>query len=202
MHTLYHSPYSQHARRVVALMEAAGLDHEIRPVDMENREFLSPSYLAVNPNHQVPTLVDSDIKIFESNAILRYLCLKHGLKDWYPEDLKARAAVEQWLDWNQCRLSPAVVDIVLNTVFMGEHGDQGAIERGREALKELSAILDDALDGQDYLTGDSPTIADLSLASNITQLAFADAVPQQPNIQAWYRRVCGIEGYRKSLPQA
>ena len=54
----------------------------------------------------------------------------------------ARALVEQWLDWNQCRLSPVVIDIVLNTVFMGENGDQAAAQRGREALPELAGVLE------------------------------------------------------------
>ena len=106
MYTLFHSPFSQHARRVVSLMIEAGLEYQLRHVAMEKGEHLSPAYLAVNPNHQVPTLLDGDVKIHESNAILRYLCLKHDLTQWYPQALPARAAVEQWLDWNQCRLSP------------------------------------------------------------------------------------------------
>jgi glutathione S-transferase len=120
MYILYHFPYSQHARRVVSLLEAAGLPYELRHVDMAKGEHLSAAYLAVNPNHQVPTLLDGDLKLHESNVILRYLCQKHGLTDWYPADLKQRARVDQWLDWNQCRLSPAVIDIVFNTLFAGE----------------------------------------------------------------------------------
>lgn len=81
---MYHHPYSQHCRRVVALLEEAGLDYELRRVAMEENEHLSPAYLKINPNHQVPTLQDGDLKMFESNAILRYLCVKHRLTSWYP----------------------------------------------------------------------------------------------------------------------
>ena len=112
MYILYPFPYSQHARRVVSLLEAAGLPYELRHVDMAKGEHLSAAYLAINPNHQVPTLLDGDLVLHESNAILRYLCHQHGLSDWYPADPKHRARVEQWLDWNQSRLSPAVIDIV------------------------------------------------------------------------------------------
>ena len=73
MYTLFHSPYSQHARRVVSLMIEAGLEYQLRHVAMEKGEHLAPAYLAVNPNHQVPTLLDGDVKIHESNAILRSL---------------------------------------------------------------------------------------------------------------------------------
>jgi glutathione S-transferase len=148
MYRLYHYPYSQHSRRVVSLLEEAGLDYETVPLAMDQGAHMGPEYLAINPNHQIPTLMDGEIKIHESNAILRYLCFKHDLDDWYPTDLAARASVEQWLDWNQCRLSPVVIDIVLNTVFMGDGGDQHAAERGRRALPELAQILEAGLEAQ------------------------------------------------------
>ena len=102
--------------------------YELRHVDMAKGAHLSADYLAINPNHQVPTLVDGDLVLHESNAILRYLCHKHGLTEWYPADPKHRARVEQWLDWNQSRLSPAVIDIVFNSLFrrraQGRAGDR------------------------------------------------------------------------------
>ncbi|HET6160124.1 MAG TPA: glutathione S-transferase family protein [Dongiaceae bacterium] len=201
MYILYHFPYSQHARRVVSLLEAASLPYELRHVDMAKAEHLSASYLAVNPNHQIPTLVDGDLTLHESNAILRYLCQKHGLTDWYPADLKHRALVDQWLDWNQCRLSPAVIDVVRNKVFLGPKGDKEAIARGEARLRELGPILEDGLRAHDFLTGGKPTIADLSVASNLFQLGMADAIPAGEHIAAWYGRIAALEAFRKSLPQ-
>jgi len=200
MYVLYHYPYSQHARRVVALLEEAELAYELRHVAMDEGAHLSPEYLAVNPNHQVPTLVDGETVIFESNAILRYLCVKHGLDDWYPTELNARAAVERWLDWNQCRLSPSVVDVVLNKVFLADQGDPAAIRRGEEKLAELLPILDSALADRAFLAGAKPTIADLSVASNITHLGLADASPREANVATWLSRICAIEGFQKTLP--
>lgn len=198
MYVLHHHPLSQHARRVVALLEAAHLPYELRRVSLETGEHLSDGYRAINPNHQVPTLVDGELKIFESNAILRHLCHKHGLVDWHPDDPARRAMVEQWLDWNQCRLSPAVVDIVFNAVFLGPKGDQAAIARGRDRLAELAPILETALQSQPYLAGATPTIADLSVASNIAQLALADAAPSTPSIRAWYGRIDALDGVQRS----
>lgn len=202
MYTLYHSPFSQHARRVVSLMIEAKLDYELRHVAMEKAEHLSPEYLAVNPNHQVPTLLDGDVRIHESNAILRYLCVKHALDDWYPSEPASRAAVEQWLDWNQCRLSPAVVDIVLNSVFLGERGDATAVERGRNKLHELEPILENGLAGTSFLAGERATIADLSLASSIFQLGFASISPAGLYTRRWFERVSAMDGFRRSLPQS
>jgi glutathione S-transferase len=200
MYILYHSPYSQHARRVVSLLIEARLAYELRPVAMEKGEHRSPEYLTINPNHQVPTLIDGDIRIHESNAILRYLCTKHELRGWYPTELRARAAVEQWLDWNQCRLSPAVVDIVLNAVFMGDAGDRAAIQRGADRLRELEPILESGLAQRPFLAGQNPTIADLSVASSVFQLGFADMAPQGEMTRAWLTRIQAIEGFRRSLP--
>ena len=202
MYVLYHFPYSQHARRVVSLLEAAGLPYELRHVDMAKGAHLSAAYLAVNPNHQVPTLVDGDLVLHESNAILRYLCHKHDLTDWYPADPKHRARVEQWLDWNQCRLSPAVIDIVRNKLFRGDKGDLGAIARGEANLRELAPILDAGLAAQDFLTGPKATIADLAVASNLFQLGLAKASPPGMHTAAWYQRMGTLDAFRKSLPPA
>ncbi|OMH32086.1 glutathione S-transferase family protein [Motiliproteus sp. MSK22-1] len=201
MYTLYHFPHSQHARRVVSLLEEAQLEYQLKHVAMDKGEYLSPEYLAINPNHQVPTLLDDGVKIHESNGILRYLCYKHRLVNWYPDDLPRRALVEQWLDWNQCRLGPVVVDIVLNKVFMGDKGDLQAAALAEKKLPELASVLNQELEKKNYIAGDQPTIADLSLASNIFQLSYADAVPQLAEIESWFKRICALPGFQKSLPQ-
>lgn len=200
MYILYHFPYSQHARRVVSLMVEANLEYELRHVALDKGEQHSPEYLAINPNHQVPTLIDGGVKIHESNAILRYLCMKHGLAAWYPEELAVRAKVDQWLDWNQSRLSPTVVDIVFNSVFLGPAGDRSAVERGLSRLPELWSNLDSELTDTPFLAGVRPTIADLSLASNIFQLSLANVTPAGRNAAGWFQRVSELEGFQKSLP--
>lgn len=201
MLTLYYHPFSQHARRAAALLEQAEIPYERVHIALNEGAHRAQDYLSINPNHQVPTLVDGEVKIHESNAILRYLCHKHSLTDWYPEDPAARASVEQWLDWNQCRLSRSVIDIVLNKVFMGDAANQAEIARGEENMIELGEILADALEQRQFLAGDFATIADLSVASNISQLQLADAVPDRSSIRAWYQRVCDIPGFRKTLPK-
>jgi glutathione S-transferase len=105
-------------------------------------------------------------------------------------------------DWNQCRLSPTVVDIVLNSVFLAPDGDRSAIDRGLSRLPELWSILDNGLaDGAPFLAGVRPSIADLSLASSVFQLSLANIAPAGRNIESWFQRVSALEGFRKSLPQ-
>ena len=203
MYTLYHFPFSQHARRVAALLEAAQLPFELRHVAMNEGEHMSPAYLKINPNHQVPTLVDGDLKIHESTAILRYLCQRHGLEDWYPSAPAVRAGVDQWTDWTQSRMAQAVVDIVLNSVFLPEgQRDLAAIERGKTRLAELVPLITAQLDGRDWIAGTpTPTIADLTLASKFTQLERAGWRPATGPVRAWYDRMCNLEAFARTLPQ-
>ena len=202
MYTLYHYPFSQHARRVVMLLEEARLPYALRHVAMDRGEHASPEFARVNPNGQVPALVDEDLTLTESNAILRYVCVKHSLTGWYPAAARERAQVDQWLDWNQCQLSPAVVDVVLNEVFLGEAGDVAAAARGRERLPKLAAILEARLGETAYMVGERPTIADLSIASNISHLALADAMPKTARLVGWFERVAELDGFQKAVPDA
>lgn len=200
MYTLYHFPYSQHARRIVSLLEECDIPYQLKHVAMDQGEHMSSGFLKLNPNHQVPVLEDGEFRIYESNAILRYLCNQHRLTTWYPEDARIRGKVDQWLDWNQCRLSPAVIDVVLNKVFLGKDGDAAAIKRGEIRLKELLPILESGFDGKKYLACEHPTIADLSVASNIFQLGLAE-IGASGKTAAWYQRILDLPGFEKSLPQ-
>jgi len=200
MYELYTSPLSQHARRVVSLLEEAGIPYTPHPIAVEKGEHLSPAYLAINPNHQLPAMkVDGEI-VLESNTILRMLCDRHGLEAWYPKDPLARARVDQWLDWNQCRLAEPVTQLVINKVFMGDKGDQQAIAGAQKKLGEVFGVLESHLQGRSFVAANHPTIADLSIASNVFQLGFAGATPQSPNIGAWFGRVSELRGFRASLP--
>ena len=201
MYTLYGFPFSQHSRRVVSLLEESGLEYELKIVDMMNGEHMSPSYLAINPNHQVPTLIADNIKLHESNAILRYLCNKHKLHTWYPLDVNQRANVDQWLDWIQCRMSPAVLGLVLNKVFMSDGANLDAIKLGQEKMTELSPILETALTDSQYIAGDKPTIADLALVSNIFHLGLADEMLTGGSTRRWYESMLKMDGVKKSLPE-
>jgi glutathione S-transferase len=201
MYTLYQFPMSPASRRVVSLLAHCDLPFELRTVDLAAGQHMSPDYLAVNPNHQVPTLLDGNLKIHESNAILRYLCNRHALESWYPTDTHTRGKVDQWLDWTQCRFVPTMRDIVLNEVFLGEKGDKAAAQRGRENVKELFQILENGL-RKSFLVDDTPTIADLSLASCVYQLTFAGIQPELPKTQQWFKRVSELKGFQASLPKS
>ena len=65
-----------------------------------------PAYLALNPNGRVPTIVDDGFVLWESNAIVRYLCARHGMGTLCSPELERRADMERWMDWQQTTLRP------------------------------------------------------------------------------------------------
>ena len=67
----------------------------------------TPEYIAMNPNSVVPTLVDGEFTLWESNVVVRYLCAKHALGHLYPVDLQERFNAERWMDWQQTTFSPS-----------------------------------------------------------------------------------------------
>ena len=198
---LYSDPLSPHCSRILCLLEQAGIPYEVAPIDLMKDEHLTPRYQAINPNRQVPTLDDENVRIHESNAILRYLCRKYGLEQWYPQDLPALAKVEQWLDWNQCRLAPQMTTLVMNRMFLGDQADLAAADRAETELHGLFSILADGLRHTQCLAANHPTIADLSVASNLALLAYANVKPDHPRIQDWYDRVIALQGFHPPLAQ-
>ncbi len=201
MYTVYGHPFSQHSRRVVTLLELAGLPYELVRVALDKGEHREPAYLSLNPNHQVPTLIDGDLTLHESNAILRYLANKHALTDLYPTEPVARARVDQWLDWNQCRVAPAVLDLVYNKMFAGPQADAAAIARGEERLRELTPILETALSRRDHVAGPRMTLADISVATNVSQLGLTGDAPRTASITRWFETMSALPAFQAALPK-
>ena len=163
---LYGHPFSNHTRRVTAFCEEARIPYDFQLVDLAKGEHRKPEYLALNPNGKVPTIVEDDgFTLWDSHAILRYLALKHRVTAWYPEDLKTRARIDAWLDFNHTRLGPETGKIAFNTLFLGAKGDQAKIAEGKKGLESVLPVLNDALGKSAYVCGNQPSLADLSLGA-------------------------------------
>lgn len=198
---LYHHPFSQNSRRVVNLLNCAGLACEIRFCDLSKGEHKSPDFLAMNPNGQIPTLLDGEVSIHESMAILRHLARSRDLADWYPADARAQAEIDQWMDWTQCRFARPTGLIFFNTVVNGVVGFEAPIEEGRRLLAALTPILDEALTARDWLAGAEPSVADLGLVTCLQNLDLIGERPSTPAVDAWYDRVNALEGVRRAFDE-
>src|SRR5262245_1014734 len=104
---LHHNPMSSSSRRVTVTADLLGMKLDERLIDLpvpEQRAALA----ALNPNAKIPVLEDGDFVLWESHAIMQYLCDHAPGQLLYPRELQARADVNRWLFWISHHLSPVV----------------------------------------------------------------------------------------------
>ena len=96
MITLYGGPLSGNAYKVRLLLTLLGLEFEETVINLQTGDNRTESFLALNPRGQIPTLVDGDVTLWDSQAILVYLARRYG-EAWLPVEPAAMAEVMQWL---------------------------------------------------------------------------------------------------------
>ncbi len=161
----------------------------------------TPEYRAMNPNGLVPCIQDDGFTLWESNAIVRYLCAKHGEGVLYPRDLKQRATADQWMDWATSTFASAYRDLFLNTVRLpAEQRKKDVAQRGLQACAGYLGIVDAALAQKPFLSGSDFGMGDIPLACLI--YAWFEMPIQRPalgHLEAWYRRLALRPAYRNRV---
>lgn len=156
-------------------------------------------YVALNPNSVVPTLVDGDFVLWESNACVRYLAAKHGSGGLCPIDPRDYADADRWMDWQQTTVLPFMTPIFWGLVRTPEaERDIEAIEANRQRGVAVYAILDDRLAGRDFIMGDRLTMADIPVGIQVYRwLTLVEDRPAMPNLEAWFARCRATAGFKK-----
>ncbi|GAB4834401.1 Glutathione S-transferase theta-1 [Ancistrocladus abbreviatus] len=175
---VYADRVSEPVRAVILFCKLNGIEFEEVKIDLFKHENHSPEYAAINPMKTVPAIAHGDFKLLESHAILIYLASAFpGVADhWYPADLFSRAKLHSVLDWHHSNLRCGALGYVINSVLAPRYGlslnPQTAAECDKILVASLSKIESFWLQGNGkFLLGnDQPSIADLSLVSEIMQL--------------------------------
>lgn len=165
---IYADPISVNCRKVLAGLKMLDANYTLKRVGFFEGEQKSPEYLALNPNATMPTLVDGDFVLWESNPILQYAADKLGQGQFYPMDMRKRADINRWLAWESSSWFPSCyIYLVENVVkpILGAEPDQAVLDGEAERFHKLASILDARLQQSDWLCGDTPTIADIAVAS-------------------------------------
>lgn len=158
-------------------------------------------YLSQNPNGRVPTLVDGDFVLWESNAIVRYLSENHGAAPWYPEASHDRALCGQWMDWYLTTLHAPMTVIFWQLIRTApEDRDHAAIAAAIEEASPVWAILDKHLKNRLYILGDELTMGDVPLGCSAYRWHTMDFTrPDLPNLKRWWDRLAERDAYKEHV---
>jgi glutathione S-transferase len=192
---------SVNVKKVMWCVGELGLAHERIDAGGAFGVVNEPSYRAMNPNGKVPTIEDGSLVLWESNAIVRYLAAKYGDGDLWPTDPAARALADRWMDWLTANFAGPFGQVFVPLVRLPpEKRDPAAIAAAAAECGKLLAIVEGALAGQKFLSGDRLTIGDIPLGcAAYGYFNLPIERPSLPNVEAWYARLTERPAYRETV---
>jgi glutathione S-transferase len=195
---------SINVRKVVLAAQELGIPFERIDAGAAFGIVTTPEYLARNPNGLVPTIEDDQVQLWESNAIVRYLCARHAPDTLYPLALPRRFDAERWMDWQQTTLSPASRTAFLQWIRTpADRRDAQAIAQSVAATEPLMALVDQHLSRQPFMAGDRLTMADLPIACEIHRwINLPQPRTERPHLDRWYAAILARPSSRGVLDLA
>ena len=198
--TIWGRANSVNVQKVLWCLAELDLAYERIDAGMQFGQNDQPAYLAMNPNGRVPTLVDGDFVLWESNSVMRYLCLAYGKgSPIYPPSPKRRAAVDRWLDWTLSTLQPVDRPVFWALVRTPvEKRDMVAIQKDADAEAVQWRIVDAQLATRRFIEGDDFTIADIALGAYARRWFGVEGVrkPQLGHLERWFAQFASRPGFR------
>jgi glutathione S-transferase len=191
---------SINVRKVVLCAQVLGVPFERIDAGLSYGVVNTPDYRAKNPNGLVPLLEDGDFTLWESNAIVRYLCAREA-SPLYPQDLQRRADAERWMDWQQTTLNPAGSPGFKQLIRTPEaQRDPAVIAASVAATEPLFAQLDEHLARQPFMAGDALTMADIPIACEVHRWwGLPLPRPAWPHLERWYAQWLALPASRGVL---
>jgi glutathione S-transferase len=198
---LYGTSKSRSARSLWAL-EELGAKYEHVPTEVAKAK--SPEILKINPNGHIPALEDDGVCLWESMAINLYLAEKYGKGSLWPASVEDHGNSYKWSFWAITEVEPHLLTLLSHKLFLpADQRDEKKAAEATSALKAPLAVLEAALNGREYLLGNSFSIADLNVASVLTFATYVKFdFSGTPAVQGWLQKCLGREASKKvrSLP--
>lgn len=149
-------------------------------------------FLAMNPNGLVPVMVDGDLTMFESAAIVRYLSAKYGNEQFYPTKPEERGPLDMWAEWQRSRFYPILISRIFHTLVRQDPDtwDHEALTKAYSDMAAAATVLDARLSEGPYLAGEAFTYADIIIGALLYRyfhLEF-DKI-QTPNLLKYYEQL-------------
>ncbi|MBK9605594.1 MAG: glutathione S-transferase [Betaproteobacteria bacterium] len=203
MRVIWGRDNSVNVQKVLWCCEELAIEYKRLDAGMNFGVVNTPEYRALNPNGLVPTLDEDGFVLWESNTIVRYLAATHARGGLWPDDPRARAHAEQWMDWQNSTYWPA-----MRPLFMGlvrtepAKRDPQALETHRLAVLKLMEILDAHLQSHAYMGGDAFTMGDIPVGCGVWRwMGMPIERPALPNLQRWFDALAKRPAFRKAVMQ-
>ena len=193
---LYDHPLSGNSYKARLLLSHLGIEYEKITVDIFSGEQKSENFSKLNPNRKIPVLIDGDLVLWESNAILLYLAKKYSPNNYFSDEPKRFGIISQWLIFGKTSIDPFLAVSRYFLKFLGE-GNYNISQlenlqmQGNNSLK----ILDNHLLNNDFLAG-FYSIADMACYPYI-KLSDEGGfeISEFPNVENWVKRIETQEGF-------
>ena len=194
---------STNVQKVLWTVAELGLAHERVDAGLQFGVVGEDWYADINPNRLVPAIDDDGFVVWESNAIIRYLCAKHSEGELMPMDLRGRARVDMWMDWQQATIMPWLGPLFLGLIRTPpEERDQVLLDVATGKIADALAVLDDALKRRDYLLGETMTAADIPLGCVAYRWYALDVDHRElAALEAWYGRLAERPAFAEHVMQ-
>lgn len=191
MITLYGKKTSINVRKVLWLLEILDIPHTYMD------DITKSKINSLNLNGLVPIITDEDFVLWESNSILRYITNKFNKDAYYPKDVKERANVDKWLDWQASDFNSSWVYAFQALVRKSsEHTDKKLIESSKDKWNNCISIINNQLKKTQYIASDKFTIADIVIAVSLNRwyLSIGDENIFS-YVDSYFKKLSNIKGF-------
>jgi GST-like protein len=197
MNLYFHA--TPNSMKVAVLLHELGLPFDVTPIDISKGAQHTPDFRAVNPNGKVPALVDGDVTVFDSHAILLYLAEKHG--KFIPVDAVGKASMLSWLQLVATGLSPYSGQAIHFLHYAPEDLPY-AKTRYLDEVRRTYKVLDERLTASEWLAGADYSIADMALWGWAASAGFMfgeTGLSEFPAVARFMERMAGRPAVQKAL---
>ncbi|MDE2008698.1 MAG: glutathione S-transferase family protein [Candidatus Omnitrophica bacterium] len=185
---LYGIGVSSAVAKVRYALNFLNLKYEWVPISPMARENQTPEYLSISPTGKIPAVDIDGFKLFESNAINRYLAVRYN-SSLYPMDAQKRAVIDAWTDYASIHVAHAMGRVIFNRVFApmsGQKVDEESLRVGLEFLDKYFPVLERQLSGNACLAGSEFSLADINLLAVLDSCEIARiSLEKYPSLKKW-----------------